>query len=111
MSLNDPARNPVILIEPDKKRKGCPKCGSDNFCGLNLSGTIVFTCRACKNEWSGMMQMPEDPRTPKPPENPLAPGVTFSKNKAGQITEDRRAVSTTPEFRKGAPIPPPGEEE
>ena len=75
---------------------------------------MTFTCtkEACGNKWQGgLPQEPIDPRLPRPPENPKdLPPVRFERDSKGQFQEHRRAVNTTPEFKKGAPIPS-GEED
>lgn len=112
MNPLDKARNPVIIPVEEPKRRGCPKCSGQNFSGRKVQGVITFTCRDCKQEWTGgLPQEPLDPRLPHPPQNPIPPPVQFTKNDKGMVEEERRAVSLTQEFRKGAPIPSPGEEE
>lgn len=111
-SPTDKDRNPVIIPKEEPRRRGCPKCGGMNFSGRKVYGVITSTCRDCKAEWSGgLPQEPLDPRLPYPPEDPIPPAVTFTRSPSGVVVEERRAVSTTTEFRKGALIPPPGEED
>lgn len=111
MNPLDKDRNPVIIPTEKPVRRGCPKCGSVNFSGRKVQGVITSTCKDCKNEWSGgLPQEPYDPRLPHPPEDPIPPPVSFTKNDKGMVVEERRAVSTAQEFRKGALIPP-GEED
>lgn len=111
--MSDPDRNPLIVPKGEEPRRGCPKCRGMNFNGRKVQGVITFTCGDCKNQWAGgLPQEPVDPNRPRPPENPNnIPSITFSKDKSGMPVEERRAVSLTQEFRKGAPIPSPGEED
>ncbi len=49
-----------------------------------------------------------DPRLPTPPQDPRsAPTVDFEKTKMSPTPEEYRVrrVDSTPDFRKGAPIP------
>jgi len=68
---------------------------------------VTFTCSECGNKWQGGLQRtPIDPRVPQLPENPATrPTVQFVKDSKGQDVELRRRVSTTPDFKKGAPVP------
>lgn len=112
MEPHNKDRNPVILPKVEPKRRGCPGCGSMNFSGRKIQGVVLFTCRDCKVEFGGgLPQEPLDPRLPHPPESPIPPSVQFTKNDRGMVVEERRAVSLATEFRKGALIPPPGEED
>ncbi len=112
MSSFNQNRNPVIIPEKVDTKRTCPKCFGTNFGGRKVQGTITFTCRDCKNEWAGgLPQEPLDPRQPRPPEDPTYPSIIQHKNSGGTIIEERRPISLTQEFRKGAPIPPPGEED
>jgi hypothetical protein len=114
MNPLDKNRNPIIIPTEEPKKPGCPKCGGQDFSGRRIGGaaSLHFSCRGCGNQWDGgLPHVPMDPREPRPPENPLKTGVTFTKNDKGMVVEEVRGASLTPEFRKGAPIPPPGEEE
>lgn len=106
--MDEIKRNPTIIPEIAPVKRGCPKCGGNDYGGRNIQGAVLFTCRnpECRNTWGGgLAQELVDPTKPRPPENPLQPGVSFSKNSKGEVVEDRRAVSTTQEYRKGAPAP------
>lgn len=113
----DQARNPFVV--PDEKpmpRRGCPVCGKMEFSGNMIYGVATFKCRACGNEWQGGIgQVPQDPRVPSPPANPRdAPTVQFERDvKKSDKPQDfiARRPDPTQEFRKGAPIPGPGEED
>lgn len=106
-ALDELKRNPTIIPQKVVARKGCPKCESMEFGGRNVGGVITFTCRTCRNQWSGgLPQEPMDPSVPHPAVNPLTqPSVGFSKNKEGNVVEERRTVNTTQTYRKGAPAP------
>lgn len=111
-----PERNPVFLgrDDQDAKRRKCPKCGQSDFSGRNIQGTILFTCRSCKTEWGGgnTPYVAAPSTQPLPPINPNdLPVASFRKTNNGQFVEERRPVPLTQSFRKGAPIPPPGEED
>jgi hypothetical protein len=106
-------KTPIIPSAPAREtRHGCPRCQSTDFGGRNVQGCITFTCRSCQNQWQGgLPKIQLDPRMPNPPENPNdIPPVTFRMSR-GVLVEDRRPVSLTQNFRKGAPIPSPGEED
>lgn len=114
MNPLDKNRNPILIPTEAPKKRGCPKCGGQDFSGRRIGGAacIHFTCRDCGNEWDGgLPHVPIDPLKPHPAENPNRQGISFAKNEKGMVVEEVRAVSLTSEFRKGAPIPPPGEEE
>lgn len=111
-------RNPLIFVDRPKNKRACPACGSEKFDGRRIQGgAIHFTCsnKECSHKWQG--GLPEsmyDPRVPHPPEK-YVPTVQFSpvKDRDGRmvgVEEITRRVDPTPEFRKGAPIPPDGEE-
>ncbi len=112
--------NPLIVPTDEELKesqsgeggRSCPKCRNKDFGGRKVGGVITFTCRVCRNEWSGGLPIePIDPHRPLPPSDPMhLPSVVFTK-KDGVIKETRRAVSLTQEFRKGAPVPAPGEED
>ena len=76
---------------------------------------MTFTCgkTECGNKWQGgLPQEPISATEPQMPQNPATrPPVQFIKDSKGQITEVRRRINPTPEFKKGAPLPPPGEED
>lgn len=118
--MSDPRdvdRNPFVV--PDEKpvsRRCCPACKRSNFGGQLIYGVATFKCRDCGNEWQGGIgQEPQDPRIPHPPENPRdAPIVGFElrpKVSDKPFPVIQRRPDLTPEFRKGAPIPNPGEED
>lgn len=105
-------RNKLIIPDGpllEGKRRGCPACGHQDFSGRRVMGQVTFTCKnsECGNKWQGgLQQEPNDPHLPRPPENPKdKPPVAFEKDEKGEFKEVRRAVSTVPEFRKGAPVP------
>lgn len=110
-------RNPLVIPteKPAGRARGCPKCGSEEWSGRTGFGMAIMKCRECGNEWAGGVgQEPYDPREPIPPQNPAqAPLVDFERNaKTGQVDEFRvRRSDPTQPFRRGLPVPPPGEEE
>lgn len=114
MGILDKDRNPVIIPKEEPKKRGCPKCGCEDFSGRRIGGAnVVFTCanKDCKQQWSGgLPQVAIDPRLPHAPD-PVPPPISYTKNDKGMVVEEVRAVPLTQEFRKGAPIPPPGEED
>lgn len=107
MSVHDD-RNPLLLpaVQPSRL-KGCPACKHPDYNGRNVQGVITFTCAKCQNKWhGGLPQEPQDQTIPLPPVDPRdRPTVDFVRGPHGETLEVRRGVSTTPEFRKGAPIP------
>ena len=114
----DPNRNPLVIPteKPVVRRNCCPKCGGKDFGGQMIYGVATFKCRSCGNEWQGGIgQEPQDPRIPHPPANPKdGPNVDFFFTKESgdkPVPRTIRRPDTTPDFRKGAPIPPPGEED
>jgi len=114
----DSNRNPLVIPEvKPTPRRGCPKCRGRNFGGQLIYGTMTFKCRDCGNEWQGGIgQEPQDPRIPFPPQDPRTqPIVDFEMRprEAGDrpVPVITRRPDPTPEFRKGAPIPLPGEED
>lgn len=115
-NTRDPDRNPFVL--PDEKpslKRGCPKCGKAEFGGYMSYGVATFKCRLCGNEWQGGIgQEPQDPRIPVPPTSPKdVPIVQFERTRQSDKPQDylARRPDPTQSFRKGAPIPPPGEED
>lgn len=107
-------RNPLIIPErtyiPPQR---CLKCGSGEFNRRRVQGVVISRCRKCGEEaQGGLPQMPQDPRVPYPPEQ-YVPTVRFEKSVRGddQIVEVRRRPDNTQSFRKGAPIPEPGEDQ
>lgn len=107
-------RNPVIVPERSSKTMCCPKCGSAEFEGRRIQSTIVRTCKnpQCRQEWAGgygMAPVEPDPRVPVAPEL-YTPPLKFNVGQKG-VEELRRRVDLTPDFRKGAVIPPEGEED
>jgi len=114
MNPLDKNRNPILIPKEEQKRRGCPKCGSDKCSGRRIGGAsaIHFTCGSCGEQWDGgLPHVPIDPKLPHAPEDPIKTGISFTKNEKGMIVEEVRAVPLTTEFRKGAPIPSPGEDE
>lgn len=113
--MNSDGRNPLIVPKADHEdvRHECPKCHSKDFGGRRPGGgPVVYTCSSCKNQWQGGISAPPDSRTPTVPKNPLSPHVTVNRDKDSLVVrEERRLPSPAPDFRKGAPIPPPGEED
>lgn len=114
--MADKDRNPfVIPDENPKPRPGCPVCKKMDFGGQMVYGTVTFKCRSCGNEWQGGVgQMAQDPRVPYPPEDPKSvPNVDFEKSKSSAFPQEvlRRRPDLNQSFRKGAPIPAPGEED
>lgn len=106
-------RNPTIIPSYTKDeerpvRRGCPVCKKVDYSGRIHFGVATFTCRVCKNEWQGgLPQIPDDPRNPLPPANPLdRPTVEFYTNPkdTGQVVEVNRPISAVPDFKKGTPI-------
>lgn len=107
-------RNPVFIPATIQKGLVCPKCGSDKFEGRRIQNTIVRTCsnKDCRQEWAGgygMSPAAQDPRVPVAPEI-YQPALKFVADGKGQVEEIRRKVDPTPDFKKGALIPPDGEE-
>jgi hypothetical protein len=105
-------RNPFVLPEtapPLRRLNGCPKCGEENWEGMNLGGTVVKTCFSCGNKWQGGIgQVPEDHSKPRPPENPKdAPLVDWVMNEKERLLEEvrPRRSSSMPTFRGGALVP------
>lgn len=112
MSMFDQNRNPVIIPDVVDDRRRCPKCKGTNFGGRKVQGAITFTCRDCKNEWSGgLPREPLDPTIPRPPEKPGQYSIILDKNRGGQTVEERRSISLVQGFRTGALIPDPGEDD
>jgi len=113
----DEGRNPFVIPgEKPRPRRGCPVCGGMNFGGQMIYGTLHSKCRDCGNEWQGGVgQEPQDPRIPSPPQDPKsAPNVEFMRTKeSGERPVDflTRRPDVLPDYRKGAPVPPPGEDE
>lgn len=107
-------RNPVLLPEIKHSKPACPKCGSENFSGRSLGGTIKFTCSKCPNSWSGGLPvLPPDPMNPLVPDA-SPPTIRFVevKDRHGHILaveELKSAPNKTPDFRKGAMIKDEGE--
>lgn len=100
-------RNPLILPSVPVQKRGCPKCGKEEYTGRVSHGMVTMTCHACRNQWhGGIGQIAQDPTMPTPPMDPNdRPTVDFVKNAQGKTEELRRRVSPVPEFRKGLPIP------
>ena len=106
----------VIIPPPPVKRGGCPVCGSGEYGGKLAGGVLTRTCRSCGNVWQGGTGVePQDPRIPFPPEDPSTrPNIEFARTReSGDRPVDFlvRKPDLTQDFRKGAPIPLPGEEE
>lgn len=112
-------QNPLIMPTAEQKaeaaggRGACPKCRKSDYGGRKVGGVITFTCRVCSNIWTGGLgREPLDSSRPLPPQNPMErPSVVQTIDKNGVIHETRHAVSLTQEFRKGALVPAPGEED
>lgn len=110
-------RNPFVIPEVKPgPRRGCPMCGGMDYGGNMVYGVVTFTCRLCKNEWQGGIGVePQDPRTPMPPQDPRgAPVVQFEKDsKKSDKPQDyvARRPDLTQDFRKGAPVPKPGDDD
>lgn len=111
-------RNPLVIpvSEPEAKplTRGCPFCGERNYDARSSGGTTVFACLECGTTWSGGIgQVPQDPTVPSPPMNPRdRPLVEFFRNSATQeIQEFVRRQDLTPDYRRGAPIPGPGDDD
>jgi hypothetical protein len=108
-------RNPLFI--PETKSAGVqrtcpnPECRSPDFDGRNLGGVIIFTCAKCKMKFGGgIPHSPVDPSVPYPAD-PSPPSISYTKHpKTGEMVELRRPQSTAPDFRKGAPVPPGGED-
>jgi hypothetical protein len=112
----DPSRNPLVIpTDKPSTRRGCPVCGKMEYGGQMIYGVLTNKCRACGNEWQGGIgQVPQDPRLPDPPMNPRdVPTLQFERTKTSDKPQDyvARRPDMTQAFRKGAPIPPPGEED
>lgn len=102
-------RNPIFLpTEAPRVRKGCPQCGSVEFGGRRTSMYIVYKCRSCGHDWQGgMVTEVIHPSEPTPPLNPAQrPAVEFYKDSKGNLQETRNRPNPTPDFRRGAPLPP-----
>lgn len=76
-----------------------------------VQGQAVATCKSCQHKWlhGGLPQSPVPPGQTLPPESYVQP-VRFGKDTKGNDVEIRRRINPTQEFRKGAPVPEPGEE-
>lgn len=61
----------------------------------------------------GIGRVAQDPTVPTPPIDPKdRPTIEFFKNaRTGEVEEIFRRPDLTQDFRKGAPIPAPGEED
>jgi hypothetical protein len=112
MSLNDANHNPLILPDLVDKRILCKKCGSPEYLGRRVQGVLYRRCRECGElEQGGLPQEPMDPTVPSPPLDPKdRPAVEFLRNSRGEFEEHLNRPNTLQEYRKGAPIPKPGEE-
>lgn len=107
-------RNPVIVPETVVKSMSCPKCGSSQFDGRRIQGTIVRVCKnaQCRQEWSGgygANPAEADPRVPVSPEL-YTPPLKFNISPKG-VEELKKKVDLTPDFKRGAPVPQEGEED
>lgn len=113
MSIRDENRNPLILPDAEgPTRHTCEKCGSPEYRGRAITGVRYFICTTCGHTMQGgLPREPVDPLKPLPPTNPMdRPLVDFVKNSAGQYEEIRRRPDIRPDYRRGAPIPEPGED-
>jgi hypothetical protein len=115
VNLSDP-RNPVFIptSEANNRIRGCPKCGSADFDGRRVGGSVKFTCgnKDCKQKWTGgLPQVPVDPSKPQMPENPKnRPTVFFDpvmnpKTKTLEFREETRAPDESQNFRRGLIVP------
>lgn len=113
--MSDPKNPTFIPSRESTRRRGCPKCGHEDFDGRRIQGgSVVFTCqnKECRNKWSGgLPQAPAGPLDPVLPENPRQrPHVSFDpfidpKTKELQFREESRAPDQSQVFRRGALIP------
>lgn len=113
MSPLDENRNPLIFPEaPGPRQLLCEKCKSPKYRGRRITGVQYRICLECGHLMQGgLPQEPQDPLKPLPPQDPRErPTVEFVKDRSGQIEEIRRRPDLRPDFRRGAPIPEPGEE-
>ena len=104
--------NQFVLPRVESRRIVCAKCGKSDWWGRVVQGSVTAHCNACGHQWQmGMAREPMDPRLPRPPENPKDNHpVHFAADSQGKAVELRRRVDATPDFKKGAPIPPDGED-
>jgi ribosomal protein L37AE/L43A len=106
-------RNALFIPEaPAKKMRGCPKCEHPEFEGRKVGGVITFTCRKCKNQWSGGGFFHDaDPHVPQPTSSYIPPSRYEPALKpGGDPLEVLRHVDSRPDFRRGALIPADGDE-
>jgi predicted RNA-binding Zn-ribbon protein involved in translation (DUF1610 family) len=113
-------RNPLYIPgKTAKPQRACPKCGSLEWAARNRGGVFLYTCNAptCGFKWpgGGLPQVPQDPNVPTPIGSYIPPVVFHAiRNKDGdiiEVEEINRKVDLTADFRKGALIPPDGDEE
>jgi len=110
-------RNPFIIPEDAQPvRRGCPSCGENDYSGRMAQGYAVFKCRKCGNEWhGGIGAVAADPREPMPPQDPKTkPIIDWALTKESGVVPVpvmTRRPDPTPDFRKGAPVPSPGDED
>lgn len=114
--VRDKDRNPLLIPteKPAPKPRKCPYCGGSNFAGFSSSGYLTMRCNDCGGEWmGGVGRVPQDPTVPHPPLDPRdRPTVDFARNdKTGEVEEIRRRPDYTQSFRRGAPLPEPGEDD
>jgi len=111
---NEFDRNPLLLPDVSTERRlTCPACGSPEYRGRRVQGVHYRICLACNHAvQGGLPREPADPRKPAPPMNPAdRPLVDYVQNRPGQFEELRRRPDQRPDFRRGAPVPNPGEEQ
>lgn len=108
----DDNRNPLIIPEQEARPViSCPHCKTPaDYTCRRVQGVTHFTCRKCNGKWEGgLPQEPQDPRIPLPTTN-YVPPVRFAKDSKGGDVEIRRRIDTRTDFRRGALIPPEGED-
>jgi hypothetical protein len=113
MSIFDEKRNPLLLPDVEgAKPYACEKCGSPKYRGRRITGVLYKICLECGFvAQGGLPREPVDPLKPLPPQDPRdRPLVDFVKNSAGQLEELRRRPDPRPDYRRGAPLPEPGED-
>lgn len=112
--MSDDPKNPSFVPKAESHRlRACQKCNSKDYGGRRIQGgTIVFTCRVCKNTWTGgLPQVPVDPRAPLLPLSPRdIPTVVYDpyvdpKTKEIKFREETRPPDVSQSFRRGAPVP------
>ena len=108
----DDNRNPLIIPGQEARPViSCPHCKvPGEYACRRVQGVIHFTCKKCNGKWEGgLPQEPQDPRIPLPTTSYI-PTVRFVKDSKGNDVEIRRRIDTRTDFRRGALIPPEGED-